>query len=94
MKTKFTIVGRKIQNSNSGNHCMDLTQLTRGYDFKFIFEDDVNVIIEYNELISYVQGHPEVYHTGLVVTDKNDNNRWLPIQYVLIPDEYILTYIK
>lgn len=90
---KYTIIGRKAVNQDSGNHCIGVDQLEHPErDFLFKFEDNTNIVISYSEISSYIKNHPEVWRTGVHVKDEDGNVKWIPIPFILIPDEFILSY--
>ena len=90
---KYTMVGRTDKNADTNNHCIGINQLIGSKrDFNFKFEDGTNVVIPYNVIIKYTQTHPECWKCGCWITDEYDEKRWVPAEYILIPDEFILQY--
>ena len=89
----FINIGRTSANSDSGNHCIGLNQLVNPKDFKFIFEDGSYVIIPNKVIMNYIKNHKECWRTGCWIKDEfGEKSKWVPAEYILIPDEYILSY--
>ena len=91
-KYNFISVGREKKNSFTGNHSISDNQLIgSNKPFKFFFEDGTSILVPHSVISSYVSTHPEIWRHGCWVGDE-DNKKWIPANYVLIPDEFILTY--
>lgn len=91
-KTKnYISIGRAEQNEMSGNHLIESSQLLENNKpFMFKFEDGTEVLINHDTILSYVSCHQDAWRMGCWVTDKDDNKKFVPLSYVLIPDEFIL----